>query len=304
MKISDYELYRDLLQRNSGLAITPDKSYLLSSRLTPVSRKWGYPSLDAMTIAMRGIPELPLIEAVIEAMADPDTSFFRDKGTINSIMDVLLPVLVKECPKNSKRLRIWSTGCSTGQEPYSIAIALKEREELLASCQVEFLATDFSNEVLRRARTATYSQFDVQRGLPVNYLLKHFDEVGDSWRLHDDVQALVRFDTFNLLEPMDELGLFHVIFCRNVLGLFVPEVRETVFNRLADALEPNGFLVLDSSENGLAANSPFEPLKECPGVHILKEGDYNMKGLEQAFIKHSLKTSVSAVNARRAKKGP
>jgi chemotaxis protein methyltransferase CheR len=281
MKISDFELYRDLLVRNSGLSLTAEKSYLLDSRLTPVSRKWGYPTLEAMTLALRGIPDTALLNDVVEAMTTSDTSFFRDMRPFIALRDILVPHLIKDRGRH-KHLRIWSAGCGTGQEAYSIAIALKEIESKLKGWKIEIFGTDISSNAIRKASTGDYTQFEVQRGLPVSYLIKHFQEMDDVWRLHDNVRNLVSFEQFNLLEPMDDLGLFDIIFCRNVLGHFENATRAQIVERLAEQLDENGFLVLGESESLANLTTPFQKLEGCDGLYGLEQGRYRLDQQKQA----------------------
>lgn len=281
MKISDFELYRDLLVRNSGLSLTAEKSYLLDSRLTPVSRKWGYPTLEAMTLALRGIPDTALLNDVVEAMTTSDTSFFRDMRPFIALRDILVPHLIKDRGRH-KHLRIWSAGCGTGQEAYSIAIALKEIESKLKGWKIEIFGTDISSNAIRKASTGDYTQFEVQRGLPVSYLIKHFQEMDDVWRLHDNVRNLVSFEQFNLLEPMDDLGLFDIIFCRNVLGHFENATRIQIVERLAEQLDENGFLVLGELESLAHLTTPFQKLEGCDGLYGLEQGRYRLDQQKQA----------------------
>lgn len=281
MKISDFELYRDLLLRNSGLSLTAEKSYLLDSRLTPVSRKWGYPTLEAMTLALRGIPDTALLNEVVEAMTTGETSFFRDMRPFNTLRDTLVPHLVKDRGRH-KHLRIWSAGCGTGQETYSIAMALKDIESKLKGWKIEILGTDISSQAIRKAGTGDYTQFEVQRGLPVAHLIRHFQEMDDVWHLHDNIRNLVSFEQFNLLEPMDDLGLFDIIFCRNVLGNFENDTRAQIVERLAGQLDENGFLLLGDSESLDGLTTPFQKLDGCPGLYGLEAGRYRLDQQKQA----------------------
>jgi chemotaxis protein methyltransferase CheR len=281
MKISDFELYRDLLQRNSGLSLTPEKSFILDSRLTPVARKWGYPTLEAMTLALRGVPDVALLDEVVEAMTTKDTSFFRDMTPFTALRDIVVPHLIKSKGRN-RELRIWSAACSTGQEPYSIAMTLKEIEAQLKGWRVEIFATDISAQALTKARTADYTQFEVQRGLPVSSLMKNFHEMDNSWRLYDDIRNLVNFEQFNLLDPMDEFGAFDIIFCRNVLSYFDEKVRNNILGRLCECLNPNGFLILGQDENPGTRDTCLMALDGCGGFYGLEGGKYNLEPVKKA----------------------
>jgi chemotaxis protein methyltransferase CheR len=276
MKISDFELYRDLLQRYSGLSLTAERSYLLDSRLTPVARKWGYPTLDSMTLALRGVPETKLIEDVIEAMMTQDTQFFRDMKPFFALKNVMVPHFIKTRGRN-RDLRIWSAGCSTGQEPFSIAMALKEIESTMKNWRIQILGTDLSTNALTRAGTGHYSQFEIQRGLPVKDLVRHFDETDDGWTLHSDIRNMVHFEPFNILENMDDLGLFDIIFCRNVLTYFDAPKRASILSRMADQLADDGFLVLGIDENLNGLDTPFEMLDAETGIAGFSDTQYNLE---------------------------
>lgn len=267
MRISNFELYRDLLHRHTGLVLPAEKSYLLDSRLTPVARRWGYPTLEGMTLALRGVPDNGLVTSIVEAMIHDETSFFDAIECFYAIADTLTPSLMQGRGRRNRKLRFWSAGCSTGQEPYSLAMLIKGMEVKLKGWNVEILGTDLSTSALRRAETGDYTQFEVQRGLPVRYLVRYFDEVGDLWRLHDDIRNLVRFAPFNLLDPMDDLGLFDVILCRNVLPSFAPQARASVLSHMAEHLAGDGFLLLGEHERLDGMESLFKPMTHiCPGL--------------------------------------
>ncbi|MDB5492067.1 MAG: cheR methyltransferase, binding domain protein [Micavibrio sp.] len=275
MKINDYELYHDLLQRNSGLSLPPEKTYLLDSRLTPIARKWGYPTLEGMTLALRGIPDNTLVSEVIEAMTAKDTSFFRDMTPFIALGERILPAIIKAKGRR-RELRIWCAGCSTGQEAYSVAMVLKDNEIKLKGWQVEIHATDLSAESLRKARTGNYTQFEVQRGLPISYLMKHFDELDDSWRLKDNVRNLVNFEQMNLLDSYDEVGGFDIILCRNVLGQFEERTRTKILSKLSEALNENGYLLLGLEEKPAPDFTALKPLDGTDGFYGRQDGKYDL----------------------------
>lgn len=276
MKISDFGLYRDLLQRHSGLSLTAERSYLLDSRLTPVARKWGYPTLEAMTLALRGVPETRLVEDVIEAMMTNDTAFFRDTRPFVALRESILPEIVRKRGRH-RHLRIWSAGCSSGQEPFSIAMTIRELQPtLLKGWRLEILGTDISNQMIAKAKTGHYTQFEVQRGLPVKDLITHFDETDDGWNLHDDVRDLTHFEVFNILDSMDDLGLFDIIFCRNVLTYFDAKMRDAVLTAMADHLADDGFLFLGDGETLSGANTPFRMIDERSGLLGFADREYNL----------------------------
>ncbi len=267
MKISDFELYKSLLYEKSGLVITPDKSYLLDSRLTPIAKKWNFASLEAMTLQLRAIPDNKLIKDIVEAMTTNETSFFRDTKPFQIFQETILPVLLEK-RKIKKTIRIWCAACSSGQEPYSLAMILKEKEALLKGWRFEIMATDISDDILDQAKRASYTQFEVQRGLPIQYLMKYFMQIGETWQLKDEIRNMVRYSNFNLLDPMSRLGSFDIIFCRNVLIYFDEKTKGDILNRMSTQLENDGFLLLGGAETVLGITDKFQPNPEKRGLYV------------------------------------
>jgi chemotaxis protein methyltransferase CheR len=269
MRITDFDIYRDLLKEKSGLSLTPDKSYLLESRLSPIAKKWGYTSMESMTLALQGVPDRHLVSDVVEAMTTNDTSFFRDGAPFDTLRDTILPWLVKKRAAQ-KKIRIWCAAAASGQEPYSVAITIKEKG-LPPGWKTEILATDISSDAMEQARNGHYSQFEVQRGLGVHILLKYFEQDGTKWKIGDDLRKMVRFEQFNLLDSMKKLGMFDVILCRNVLSLFDDPVKKSVLEKLAGQLEKDGFLLLGKSESAAGFSDVLKPLPGTPGLHAFHD---------------------------------
>lgn len=266
MRINDFDLYKDLLKEKSGLTLTPDKSYLLDSRLTPVARKWNFSSLEAMTMALHGVPSPNLVKDVVEAMTTNETSFFRDSKPFDQFRDVILPHFMKA--RNGKRVRIWCAASSTGQEPYSLAMLIREQAAKMPGWAFEIVATDIDTTVLESAKKGEYSQFEVQRGLPIQMLMKYFEQKGDRWLLRQDIKSMVQFKHFNLLEPMAALGKFDIIFCRNVLIYFDGETKAKVLQNMAQLLPDDGFVVLGGAETVLGVTDAFRPMDNTRGIYI------------------------------------
>lgn len=266
MRISDFDLYKDLLMEKSGLALTPEKSYLLDSRLTPVARKWNYPTLEAMTMALRGVPSSDLVKDVVEAMTTNETSFFRDMKPFDQFRDVIIPHLIKT--RANKRVRIWCAASSTGQEPYSLSMLIKEQGAKLSGWNFEIIATDISTEVLETAKKGEYSQFEVQRGLPITLLVKYFEQKNDRWCIKPEIKSMVQYKYFNLLEPMSALGKFDVIFCRNVLIYFDRETKAKVLTQMANLMPDDGFLILGGAETVLGITDVFKPMDNTRGIYV------------------------------------
>ena len=281
MRINDFDLYKDLLKGKSGLTLTADKSYLLDSRLTPVAKKWNYPSLDAMTLVLRGIPDPKLIKDVVEAMTTNETSFFRDTRPFDMFNNTILPYMLKK-RATKKSINIWCAAASSGQESYSLAMLLKEKGAALNGWNIKIYATDISTEILDHARKGVYSQFEVQRGLPIQMLMKYFDQSGDGWIIKEDIRRMVRFEYFNLLEDMSKLEMFDIIFCRNVLIYFDEQTKKLVLEKMAKKLESDGFLVLGGAETVLGITDTFKLAESHRGLYVLKNGTFDAKELAVA----------------------
>lgn len=267
MKVADFELYKSLLYDKSGLVITPDKSYLLDSRLTPIAKKWNYPSLDMMTLQLRALPDPKLIKDIVEAMTTNETSFFRDTKPFTLFQETILPQLL-QTRASKKSVRIWCAACSSGQEPYSLSMILRDKEAQFKGWRFEIVATDLSEDILDQARKATYSQFEVQRGLPIQYLMKHFTQIGETWQLKDDIKSMVKFSTFNLLDDMSRMGQFDVIFCRNVLIYFDEKTKGGILGKMDKQLEKDGFLLLGGAETVLGITDKFIPMPDKRGLYV------------------------------------
>ena len=260
----DYEFLRKLLKERSGLDLSSDKQYLVESRLVPLARK----------AALQGIPELvqkmkaggeALITEVVEAMTTNETFFFRDKIPFDHLRETILPGLV-QARASRQTLRIWCAASSTGQEPYSVAICVKEFAGL-AGWRVEILATDLSQEVLEKSKAGIYSQFEVQRGLPIQMLVKYFTQIGELWQLNPDIRAMVQHRQLNLLQDFSHLGKFDVIFCRNVLIYFDQGTKTAIFERLARMIEPDGVLTLGAAESVVGISEAFKPYLDRRGLY-------------------------------------
>jgi chemotaxis protein methyltransferase CheR len=261
----DYDYLRKLLKDRSGLVLSTEKQYLVESRLTPLARKAGIASLGDLVAKLRGNNER-LAADVVEAMTTNETFFYRDKIPFDHFRDTIMPGLLAARARE-RRLRIWCSAASTGQEPYSLAMCLKEMKDKLAGWRVEILGTDLSADVLEKAKAGVYSQFEVQRGLPIQMLVKHFSQVGDTWQISPEIRAMVQYRQLNLLSDFAHLGSFDVIFCRNVLIYFDQETKISVLNRIARLLDPEGFLVLGAAETVVGLTEAFKPLADKRGLY-------------------------------------
>jgi chemotaxis protein methyltransferase CheR len=258
------------LHAGSGLAIGPDKLYLLESRLGPLMRARRITDLDALAERLRAPGSAALLQAVVEAMTTNETSFFRDAKPFEHLRLYALPGLHAARPPGAK-LRIWSAAASTGQEAYSIAMILTELRAALATREVEIVGTDIAREPLLRAREGVYSQFEVQRGLPVKLLLQHFRKQGEMWRIADNLRAMVSFRECNLLGDLRALGCFDIVLCRNVLIYFDPPTRARALEAIARQMAPDGLLYLGGAETVLGISKRFVPLGADRAVYGLAD---------------------------------
>jgi chemotaxis protein methyltransferase CheR len=266
---SDYDYLRKILKEHSGLDLSADKQYLIESRLLPLSRKSALSGIDEFVQKMKG-GSASITAQVVEAMTTNETFFFRDKVPFDHFRDSIMPEIL-QARASRRSVRIWCAAGSTGQEPYSLAMSLKEMGAALAGWRVEIIATDLSLEVLEKSRTGLYSQFEVQRGLPIQMLVKYFKQTGELWQINPDIRAMVQHRQLNLLQDFSQLGVFGVIFCRNVLIYFDQDTKIGISNRLAKVTAPDGFLVLGAAETVVGLTEVFKPYPERRGVYRLND---------------------------------
>ena len=204
-----------LCRARAGLKLAPDKTYLMESRLAPVARREGFDSISALLEAIRARREDPLVWAAVEALAGGETSFFRDREPFAQFRDEIVPQLARS--RGGAPVKVWSAACATGQEVYSLSMMLGELLEAEPALRVELAASDLSRLALEKAQSGLYNQFEVQRGLPIRLLARHFEKEGDQWRLSAEVRQRVRWRRINLIAGLRQIGRFDVIFCRYVL---------------------------------------------------------------------------------------
>lgn len=253
------------IRERSGIVVTSDKRYLVESRLRPVAMKHGLDNLSELVLALGNQRNENLMRDVVEAMTTNESLFFRDLKPFEILRDTILPELRRG--RAGHPIRIWSAACATGQEPYSIAITVKEFASCHPGLPCEILATDIARSVLEKARLGIYSQFEVQRGMPIRLLIKYFDQSGMYWKLKPEINNLVRFQEQNILKDFSGLGMFDVIFCRNVLIYFDAETKRDILQRLLKSLSDRGILFLGSSETVLGITDCFEPLSSYRGAY-------------------------------------
>jgi chemotaxis protein methyltransferase CheR len=251
-----FSFVSDLLQQHAAIVLSPGKEYLVESRLLPLARQIGLDDVGALVARLQTRPDDNLRRQIVEAMTTNETSFFRDRDPFNAFSQAILPDLCKE-RSASPRLNVWSAACSSGQEPYSIAMSIVDHPLITCDWQVEVLATDLNEEMLERARQARYSQLEVNRGLPVAMLVRHFERAETDWRVVPAVRGMVRFKQLNLAEAFD-LPQMDVIFLRNVLIYFNPTTKVEVLKRVRRILRPDGYLFLGGAETTLGLDDEFE----------------------------------------------
>ncbi len=262
----DYDFLRKCLKHRSGLVLSADKQYLVESRLLPVARRAGVGTLGELVGLLRDTADPALMTSVVEAMTTNETFFFRDKIPFEHFRETIMPALLA-ARRAARTIRIWCAASSTGQEPYSLAMCLKEIEREIAGWQIDILATDLSSDVLEKARQGIYSQFEVQRGLPIQLLVKHFTRSGEFWQIAPELRSMVRYRQLNLLADFSQLGVFDVVFCRNVLIYFDAATKTEVLNRLAKVTASDGYLVLGAAETVVGLTDRFKMLPDRRGLY-------------------------------------
>ncbi|QJE73553.1 protein-glutamate O-methyltransferase [Aerophototrophica crusticola] len=268
MKVEDFDMFCTLLRQRSGLVLTKDKAYLLESRLMPVARKWNLKGLEDLAAVIRAKRDEALLRDVTEAMTTNESSFFRDTKPFDQFKAVVLPMLLQSRAAK-KTIRIWSAACSSGQEAYSLAMLLNEEGARLAGWRIEIIGTDLSGEMVNKAKAGIYTQFEVQRGLPITLLVKYFKQVGDKWQITEDMRSRVQYREYNLLSDLSPLGQFDVIFCRNVLIYFDGPTKGKVLEAMAKQMPPDGVLYLGGAETVLGITEKFKPMEGQRGLYTL-----------------------------------
>ncbi|MGV3635288.1 MAG: CheR family methyltransferase [Pseudorhodoplanes sp.] len=263
---ADFDFIRKLLKERSGLMLSAEKQYLVESRLMPVAQRNRIANLFELANRLRAATDEALIAQVVDAMTTNETFFFRDRIPFEHIRTTILPALMAS-RERYKRIRIWCAAASTGQEPYSLAMAIKEMGPALDNFRIEIVATDISREVLAKAEAGFYSQFEVQRGLPIQLLLKYFTQHGDLWQIAPEIRAMVQYRPFNLLSDFSRLGVFDLVICRNVLIYFDQPTKSDVLDRLARVVPQDGFLILGAAETTVGLTQAFKSVPDKRGLY-------------------------------------
>ena len=270
MKAEDIEVVRGVVLSRSGVMIDPAKTYLIESRLAPLARREGFASQADLIQAIRARRDDRLMWALTEALTSNETCFFRDRTPFDQFRDEILPDLAER--RGEQPIRVWSAACSTGQEPYSLAMIVDAERSNLPGARIELFASDLSERCLEKAQSGLYTQFEVQRGLPIRLLVRHFEQIEELWALSPRVRQMVRWRRVNLLADLKALGSFDVIFCRNIISAFDEGVRRRVLEQLALALPEDGRLILGLDDTVIGVTEALQPVPGRRGVYAPNPG--------------------------------
>jgi chemotaxis protein methyltransferase CheR len=252
-----FQFISNLVRERSAISLEPGKEYLVESRLAPVARDNGLASLEDLVAAIRQPGAQNLTRQVVEAMTTNETSFFRDIHPFDALRQQILPELINKRSKE-RTLCIWSNACSSGQEPYTIAMILREHFPELSGWTVRLVGSDLSTQILKRAREGVFNQTEVNRGLPAPLLVKYFQKEGLQWRIKDELRRMVDFHQINLVETWPAtLPKMDIVFLRNVLIYFQPETKKAILDKLKNSLRPDGYLFLGGAETTMNLDSSF-----------------------------------------------
>jgi len=258
----DYTYITKYLLDTTGLSLGENKEYLLEARLIPIAQSRGMNGIEDLVLSLRSQLDQSLKTEVMEAMTTNESSFFRDKRPFEEFKTSILPDLIAE-RKISKKLRIWCAACSNGQEPYSIVMSLRENFPELIDWNIQIVGTDLCTKALHRAEAGVYSQFEVQRGLPVQLLMKYFEQCEQGWKIKSDFDVGIQWKHLNLLEDFKHLGMFDIVFCRNVLIYFEPDLKKNILDRIRNQMNSSGVLLLGAAETVLGISDHYSKLPEC-----------------------------------------
>lgn len=258
LSLENFNYIRDVLRRVSAMSLEDGKEYLVETRLGSIAAKNGCVDVNQLIDKLKQLPVSgsPLLSEIVDAMTINETSFFRDLHPFEALKNEVIPHFLKvRAP--SRRLNIWSAACSTGQEPYSIAMMLTDEFPQLETWDVKLLATDLASSVIAKAKSGKFPQFDVNRGLAAKSLIRHFKQEWGDWRLNDSIRNKVEFRQMNLIGHWPIMPQFDVVLLRNVLIYFDTDVRRQILRRIRSILAPDGYLILGNAETAVTLDSSF-----------------------------------------------
>lgn len=263
---ADFQYIRGLVKNHTAIALDDSKVYLVNARLLPIAREAGIPSVVALIKTLRSRPFGSLHSQSVEAIVTTETSFFRDFFPFEALRQSIIPGIMEKRRAGDRHLSIWSAGCSSGQEPYSIAMLLRDAFPQLASWNVRLFASDVSHGMLERSQSGIYSQNEVNRGLPAPMLVKFFNQKGSTWRINDDIRRMVTFFRHNLARDTPNLPPVDIVLVRNVLIYFDVETKRLVLDKIRRHLKPGGYLILGTAETTLNLDERFNRQREGKAV--------------------------------------
>jgi chemotaxis protein methyltransferase CheR len=269
MTPADFDYVCRLVREKSGVVLEPGKEYLVDSRLTPVALKSDLKSVSELVARLRAAPDNGLAIRVVEAMVTTETSFFRDHHPFDTLRTTVLPELIRR-RRDDRRLNVWFAACSTGQEPYSFAMLVREHFPELTGWRLDLLATDVSAEVLDRAKAGRYSQIEVNRGLPAAFMVKYFRQHGQNWDLNEDIRRMISFRALNLIQPWPAIPAMDLVFLRNVLIYFDTDAKKAILTRVARVVRQDGYLLLGGAETTFNLNDSFRRVEQLKGGFFLR----------------------------------
>ncbi len=278
MSDNKYKTIIDFVHKKSGIVLGNTKEYLIESRLSSIAEQFEYADISGLERTLLTAPKL-VQDAVVDAMTTNESFFFRDNTPFDNFEKAILPELVKTARKNYTPIRIWCAAASTGQEPYSLAMILLNNKRLWAGLKVEIIGTDISHSALDRAEKGKYTQFEVQRGLPVKLLMEHFTQDGTNWIISDEIKKMVSFKKLNLLDSLFSLGKMDLVFCRNVLIYFDVETKSKVVASIKNIMNQEGFMVLGGAETLLGISDDFEREEGYRGLYRLEKKKINQTAI-------------------------
>ena len=265
MRREDRELAARLCAARAGILIDPEKAYFLETRLTPVARREGFGSIEDMMDALREHRDDRMAWTVVEALAQGETAFFRDRSPFELFAKDVLPSLA--AARGEQAVRIWSAGCASGQEAYSLAMVIENERGLLPGLNVELFASDISERQLEKAQSGLFTQFEVQRGLPIRQLVEHFEQQDDMWAVSPRIRQMIAWRRVNLVAELGAVERFDVIFCRYVLEALAEPMKARLLANLTRALSPQGYLFLGKQEAAAGLCDLLRPVSGHPGVY-------------------------------------
>ena len=271
MKDTEFDFLSNFVESKSGIVLHKDKAYLVESRLSPVLKSEGFSSISDLVLRLRWQASGDLVDKVLDAMTTNETFFFRDNPPFEALKIGVIKDLMKK-RESTKTLNIWSAACSSGQEPYSISILLRESFPTLSDWTIRILGTDISDDVLEKADAGIYSSFEVSRGLSDTLVNRYFEQTGTRWKVRQSLRDRIEFKKLNLMDSFDEVPKMDIIFLRNVLIYFKHEVKRDIVNRITDRLMPDGYLFLGQSETAKTLSDSLEPVNIAQASCFVKTG--------------------------------